>query len=108
SITHHMFDEHCVLEPRAAEPVREDDNRKRRAAAGDWRVIDCVRRNLSRNNGSPGIAELAAHEFMDLWQGVHLCRTREVLPPCARGFLRRIQEIDHQFALALWIVVVRA
>src|SRR5215470_5919264 len=106
SITHQVFDQHRVLKPCTAEAVREGDNRKRRAARGDWRVVDRMRGNLSRNDGCPSGAELAAHELVDLGKGVHLCRAWEVLSLCAGGFRRRIPEVDHQLSTAFGIVVI--
>src|SRR5580692_1455533 len=101
-----MFDQHCVLEPGAAEAVREGDNRKWQAALGDRRVVNRMRGNLSRYNLCPGVAELAAHDLMDLGKGVHLSRTREVLSFCTGGLRRRVPKVDHQLATELGIVVV--
>ena len=85
-------------------PLRESDNRKWSAAAGDRRAVDGMRRNLSGNNRSPEIAELLAHELMDCGRRVHLCRAWNVLSFGIDGFHRWIPEIDHQLALALLVV----
>src|SRR6185369_176053 len=106
SITHQMFDQHCVLEPAAAEAVREGDNREWHAALGDRCVLDRMRGNLSRKNLRPGVAELAAHDLVDLRKGVHLSRAREVLSFCAVGLRRRIPKVDHQLATEFGIGVV--
>ena len=45
---------------------------------------------------------------MDCGRRVHLYRAWKVLSFGTDGFRRRIPEIDHQLALALWVVLVRA
>jgi hypothetical protein len=45
---------------------------------------------------------------VDCGRSVHLCRAWKVLPLGTDRFRRRIPEIDHHLALALWVVVVRA
>ena len=99
-----MFDQHCVLEPAAAEAVREGDNREWHAALGDRRVFNRMRGNLSERICAQALPN---SPLMILWisrKGVHLSRAWEVLSFCAVGLRRRIPKVDHQLATEFGIV----